>query len=62
MGVGSSISIGGNYYSFNYSKGETEADFKAIRRDWEMIGDDLNTALTDCKIKVPSLVHEQFSN
>ena len=31
----------GNFYQFNSSETETEADLKAIRCDWKMIGRDL---------------------
>jgi hypothetical protein len=62
MGIGSAMNIVGNYYSFNYSKCEKEADFKALRCDWEMVGTDLDKVFADCEIKPPSVVHEQFSN
>ena len=61
MGIGSAMNIVGNYYSFNYFKSEKEADYKALRCDWEMVGADLGNVFTDCKIKPPSVVHEQFS-
>ncbi len=40
-GVASSINVVGNFYHFNYSSSDDEADYKAIRCDWDMIGSDL---------------------
>ncbi len=49
-GAGSILSIGGNYYDFNYSKSEQEADRRAFAKDWEAVYHDLNSSferLTD---------------
>lgn len=40
IGVGSIFNIPGNYYLFNYSKSDKEADTKAIKSDWGMIKQD----------------------
>jgi len=39
-GMGSVFNLGGSYYDFNTSKSSTEADFKAIFNDWQMISQD----------------------
>ena len=44
-GIGSAFNIGGNYYVFKSSKSSVEADLKAIRRDWEVVGEDLRNAI-----------------
>lgn len=46
-GAGSVINVFGNYYDFNYSKSEEEADIKAIKCDWYMIGKDIRKALRE---------------
>lgn len=51
IGIGSIFNITGNYFEFNYSKTGFEADNKAIKRDWEIIGQELNNA-------IPVLSHE----
>ncbi len=43
-GAGSIVSIGGNYYDFNYSDSEQEADHRAFEKDWEAVYDDQNTS------------------
>lgn len=43
IGAGSAINLGGNYYDFNTSE-DGEADSKAIRSDFCMIGQDLKEA------------------
>jgi hypothetical protein len=40
-GVASAINVIGNFYQFNSSATEMEADRKAIKCDWAMIGQDL---------------------
>jgi hypothetical protein len=40
-GAASAINVVGNFYHFNYSSTDDEADSKAIRCDWMMIGRDL---------------------
>ncbi len=43
-GFGSSFNLAGNFYNFNTSKSEKEADNKAIRSDWSVVGENLNIA------------------
>ncbi|ELR72619.1 hypothetical protein C900_00998 [Fulvivirga imtechensis AK7] len=43
-GAGSVLNIAGNYYSFNSSKNEREADLKAIKSDWCSVGEDISHA------------------
>lgn len=43
VGMGSIFNIAGNYYSFNGSESDNEADCKAIASDWGMVGQDFNT-------------------
>lgn len=44
-GMGSAFNLAGNFYDINYSKSGIEADCKAIENDWEMIGQDMMTAI-----------------
>lgn len=41
LGLGSIFNIAGNYYEFNTSSNGKEADAKAIRSDWEAVGNDM---------------------
>lgn len=41
IGAGSAINLAGNYYEFNTSQSSNEADEKAIRNDFCMIGGDI---------------------
>jgi len=43
-GAGSILNIGGNYYDFNYSASEAEADQRAFAKDWGAVYHDLNTS------------------
>lgn len=43
-GVGSVLNLPGNYYEFNTSKTEMEADNKALTSDWENVGADIRNA------------------
>jgi hypothetical protein len=43
-GAASAINIAGNFYQFNSSATEVEADHKAIKCDWAMVGQDLRIA------------------
>ncbi|MGD2034873.1 MAG: hypothetical protein PVF73_07450 [Bacteroidales bacterium] len=40
-GMGSVFNIRGNHFDYNYSKNGAEADINAIRRDWDIVGNDL---------------------
>jgi hypothetical protein len=44
VGAGSIYNIAGNYFNFNYSDSEHQADLKALRADWEMAAKDLQNA------------------
>lgn len=48
-GMGSAFNLAGNYYSYNTSEIEEEADKKAIYNDWVMIGQDLREAMLKVK-------------
>jgi hypothetical protein len=39
--MGSVLNISGNYFPFNYSKSDEDADKKAIQSDWAIIGQDI---------------------
>lgn len=43
-GIGSVLNLPGNYYEFNTSKTEQEADNRALTSDWQNVGDDIRTA------------------
>ncbi len=51
IGAGSVINLSGNYFEFNTSNSDTEADEKAIRNDFRMIGQDIVEAgkVYECK-------------
>lgn len=44
VGLGSVFNIRGQYFDYNTSDSESEADSKALRSDWDMIGEDINDA------------------
>ena len=44
MGAGSVLNIAGNYFSFNYSSSDRQADTKAISSDWGVVGGDIEKA------------------
>jgi hypothetical protein len=44
IGAGSVLNIAGNYFSFNYSSSDRQADTKAISSDWGVIGSDIEKA------------------
>lgn len=46
-GFSSVLSIAGDKNKFNTSKSGKEADKKAIRSDWEMIGNDIRKTLVE---------------
>lgn len=45
VGMGSTINIFGNYFLFNYSNSPKEADTKALKSDWRIVGQDLSNAI-----------------
>lgn len=56
IGAGSVINIAGNYYNFNESDSESEADAKAIENDFKMVGQDIYNVLNDSKLKNNELI------
>jgi len=44
-GVGTVMNVAGNYYRFNSSENESEADYRAIGNDWKIVGQDLRVIL-----------------
>ncbi|MCK5841951.1 MAG: hypothetical protein KAH31_07280 [Candidatus Sabulitectum sp.] len=53
-GIGSVASIYGKYYDYNYSDSTIEADEKAIRSDWRMVGQDILNAVMKIKLTISS--------
>ncbi len=47
IGAGSIFNLAGNYFEFNTSKTEQEADFKALENDWGVIGMDLCAVMNE---------------
>jgi hypothetical protein len=45
IGMGSVFNMYGNYFKFNYSLTEEEADSKAIEYDWAITGQDIEDAI-----------------
>jgi len=45
VGAGSVLNIGGNYFFYNYSSTPQEADGRAIRCDWHVVGQDITRAM-----------------
>lgn len=43
-GFSSVLNLPGNFYEFNTSETETEADQKALTSDWQNVGEDLRNA------------------
>lgn len=41
VGMGSILNLAGNYFEYNYSKSDNEADLKALTSDWENVGEDI---------------------
>ncbi len=41
IGIGSILSLNGNYYSYKTSKSGIEADMEALSNDWKMVGKDI---------------------
>lgn len=43
-GMGSVLSIGGNYYKLKQFKNNNRTDIEALWSDWNVIGDDIRSA------------------
>jgi hypothetical protein len=52
-GLGSILDLSGSYYDFNYSNSWQEADSKAIKNDWGMVGNDIRDAKKVFKKSLP---------
>ncbi|MBP7796082.1 MAG: hypothetical protein KA059_04825 [Elusimicrobiales bacterium] len=48
-GIGSVLNIGGNYFEFNTSESDLEADTKALENDWGMVGNDIAESIEKFK-------------
>ena len=44
IGIGSIFNIAGNYYDYNTSESEIQADIRALKSDWNMIKKDFEEA------------------
>lgn len=51
IGMGSIFNIAGNYFNFNTSLSNEEADQKAIESDWGVVGLDIEKAITNNPLK-----------
>jgi len=51
IGVGSAFCLSGNYFEFNRSRTPAEADMRALRSDWKIVGEDIAQALVRERIK-----------
>jgi hypothetical protein len=58
-GMGTVLNICGNYYTYNYSPSDEEADATALRKDWESIGQDFRRALIQNKNTVPPMTRAE---
>jgi hypothetical protein len=45
VGIGSVFNIAGNYFEYNYSNTEQEADKKALLSDWQNVGKDMKKSV-----------------
>ncbi len=45
MGAGTVLNLAGNYYTFNDSSNNLEADYKAIENDFAIIGIDISHSI-----------------
>ncbi len=52
VGMGSLLNIAGNYFEFNFSESGEDADSKALENDWNMIGLDIEYAISKTNNKI----------
>jgi hypothetical protein len=52
-GMGSVANIAGNFYKFNAAKNGQEADARALKSDWAMVGRDISDAIKSQKVEPP---------
>ena len=45
VGLGSVLTIAGNYFDYSYSKSEKQADSSSIHSDWKSIGGDSQVSM-----------------
>lgn len=57
-GAATVISLNGNFYRFNVSKSEIEADNKALENDFRMIGQDISAVIENIKNNDEVLIAE----
>lgn len=46
-GMGTVLDIGGNFFPFNASRTGDEADAKAIKSDWQIVGKDIESVMAN---------------
>lgn len=49
LGVGSIMNIAGGYYDYNSSETPIDADFKALKSDWLVVGKDIKSSIENFK-------------
>lgn len=54
-GAGTIFNVWGNYYTFNYSHTNEEADERAIASDWRIVGKDLRGAMGKVEDEIESV-------
>ncbi len=47
LGMGTVLNISGNYFDYNYSDSQFEADARALENDWGVVGNDINKSLRE---------------
>ena len=45
IGAGTIMNIAGDYFQYNYSKSDADADSCAIYRDWRIVGQDIENVV-----------------
>ena len=50
-GAASVFNLAGNFYRFNTSENEAEADAKAMLSDWSMVSEDFRTAVNRFRVE-----------
>ena len=46
VGFGSAMNLCGGYFAFNWTQTPQEADARALRNDWAVVGEDLRAAMS----------------
>lgn len=49
-GAGTVINLAGNYYEYNISNSDSEADYNAIKNDFDMIGQDMSDTVESISV------------